>query len=65
MGEKPRKEKICRRCKFFMQETEDMEAECMQDEDINSADFCEEFEQRGNNMREDLGVRDDYMAGDQ
>lgn len=42
-----RKDKICRFCSNFILETEEYEAECLVDEDIDSTEFCESMEKRG------------------
>ena len=43
-----RKEKICLMCLYYIPETENMEGECASDEDIETEDFCESYEAKGN-----------------
>ena len=42
--ERSRKDKICSKCKWFMDETATLEGECAVDEDIESTKYCESFE---------------------
>jgi hypothetical protein len=43
-GEMERREKICPLCKFYVVETEELEGECLEGEDVKSEEFCHNFE---------------------
>ena len=39
----PRKTKICYKCIHHVPETPELRGECLEEEDIESEDFCESF----------------------
>ena len=43
-----RKLVICPHCKHYQPETREVEGECLEDEDINSEEFCTSYEKKNN-----------------
>ena len=41
-----RKDKICFKCANFVKETETVEAECLEEENINESAFCHSFSEK-------------------
>jgi len=41
-----RKDKICLFCSNFVPETDEYEAECLVDEDVDSFEFCDSMEKK-------------------